>query len=100
MENLSQAQANKNLPDECYGVLPSSGEIVIIKRGESGYYPTGQHGNSQKESVSIVNERNEACGVSKAQAAAMLAGSLFGWNVPAADPKNYDEQGCPIKPGQ
>ena len=23
---------------------------------------------------------------------------LCGWEVPAADPKNYDEQGQPIKP--
>ena len=46
----------------------------------------------------IVDECNEIGGVSKAQAAAMLAGSMFGWDIPAADPKNYDEQGKPIKP--
>lgn len=40
----------------------------------------------------------EIGGVTKAQAAAMLAGSMFGWEVPAADPKNYDEQGRLIKP--
>ena len=45
-----------------------------------------------------MDECNESGGVSKAQAAAMLAGSMFGWEVPAADPKNYDEQGQPIKP--
>ena len=46
----------------------------------------------------IVDEYNEQINVTKSQAAAMLAGSMFGWEVPAADPKNYDEQGQPIKP--
>lgn len=28
------------LPDMCYGVLPSDNSIIIIKKGEKGYYPT------------------------------------------------------------
>lgn len=30
--------------------------------------------------------------MSKAQVAAMEVGGLFGWNIPAADARNYDEQ--------
>lgn len=37
-------------------------------------------------------------GVTKAQSAAMMAGSMFSWDAPAADPKNYDENGQPIPP--
>ena len=68
----------------------------IIFWGE-GYTPTGIYPQdaSPKEGVVAVNEAN---GVTRAQEAAMVAGSMFGWQVPGADPKNYDDQGQPIRP--
>ncbi len=86
------------LPDQCYCVLPSSDEIIIVKKGESGYYRTDKYGHDRQAAQAIVDEYNGRLGVSKAQEAAMLAGSMFGWHVPGADPKNYDEQGHLIKP--
>ena len=41
---------------------------------------------------------NEAIGVTKAQEAAMLFGSMYGWDKPGADPAHYNEQGEPIRP--
>ena len=87
-----------SLPEQCYGVLPSTGEISIIKKGETGYYSTDINMGSKEENAALVEEYNQKAGVSKAQAAAMLAGSMFGWAAPAADPKNYDENGTPIRP--
>lgn len=87
-----------SLPDQCYCVLSGSGEIVIVKKGESGYYPTEKYAKDREEARTIVDECNKAGGVTKAQEAAMLAGSMFGWDTPAADPRNYNEQGLPIKP--
>ena len=66
------------LPDKCYNVLPSGDEIIIVKKGESGYYHTDKYGHDRAEAQAIVNECNESGGVTKAQAAAMLAGSMFG----------------------
>ena len=86
------------LPDQCYCVLPDSDEIIIVKKGEIGYYHTDKYGHDRQAAQAIVDEYNEQLGVSKAQEAAMLAGSMFGWEVPGADPKNYDEQGHLIKP--
>lgn len=74
-------------------MLRSTKEIVIIKRGESGYYQTGIHAKNKAEGMKIVDEYNQKLGVSKAQAAAMEAGSMFGWNIPAADPRSYDQDG-------
>ena len=45
-------------------------------------------------------ETNEKLGVSRAQAEAMLAGSMFGWQTQAADPCSYDEQGHMKAPKQ
>lgn len=87
-----------SLPDKCYCVMQNSNEIIIIKKGESGYYSTEECGHDSADAQRIADEYNGRDGVSRAQAAAMLAGSMFGWEVPAADPKNYDSQGLPVKP--
>lgn len=85
-----------SLPVQCYSVLPSTGELIILTRGEGGYAPTDMTvgGKSSREAADLANA---AAGVTKAQEAAMLAGSMFGWAVPAADPKNYDQKGQPIQ---
>lgn len=87
-----------SLPDKCYNVLPGSDEIIIVRKGEDGYCRTDKYGHDRGCAQAIADERNEQLGVSRAQAAAMLAGALSGWDAPAADPKNYDEQGRAVRP--
>lgn len=86
-----------SLPDKCFSYLESTGEMIVITKGEKGYIPTGIYpqDTSPREGVTAANAAN---GVTKAQEAAMAAGSMLGWETPAADPKNYDEQGIPIRP--
>jgi hypothetical protein len=75
------------LPETSFYKLPSTGETILIKRGEKGYFPQKQlkHKNH--------NELNELYDITKAQAEAMFAGSLHGWDVPASNPELYDENG-------
>lgn len=84
---------NNKLPEICYSFLRSTKELIVIKRGESGYYRTGCFCDSYEEAQNIVDSRNEMLGVTKQQAAAMGVGSMFGWDVPAANPECYDENG-------
>ena len=86
-----------SLPEKCFSVLPSTGELIILEHGEMGYPPSGMRmeGKTNQEAADFAND---TIGVTKAQEAAMLAGSLFGWQKPAADPKNYDEHGQTIRP--
>lgn len=89
-----------SLPEHCYIYLPTTREIGIVKKGESGYYRSDLTPVYGEEGKQFVEELNQKGGVTKAQEAAMLAGSMLGWQTPAADPRNYDEQGQPIKPRQ
>lgn len=88
-----------SLPEHCYHTLASTGELIIIQKGESGYYPTDIDAGSKEANKSLAEEQNMLGGVTKAQAAAMAAGSMFGWETPAANPANYDKNGRPM-PGK
>jgi len=92
MEVLRQ---QKKLPRIAWAELDSSHEVVAICYGESGYHKWEPEGCIAMTSTEIVDDLNQKAGVSKAQASAMKAGSLFGWHCPAADPRNYDELGRP-----
>jgi hypothetical protein len=73
------------LPKFCYHTHPTTGKTVILQRGVVGYYDTGL------DTPATVLNRH--LGVTPAQAEAMFVGSMFGWEVPGANPEMYDENG-------
>ncbi|MFR0839613.1 MAG: hypothetical protein ACLSHA_13950, partial [Neglectibacter timonensis] len=92
-ERLEQSHGSviplrSSLPEHCYIYLPTTREIGIVKKGESGYYRSDLTPVYGEDGKQFVEELNQKGGITKAQEAAMLAGSMFGWQTPAADPRN------------
>ena len=83
-------------------LLPSNIELSGMETGlfnvMSREYKTDIPAASKEDARTLVDEYNGKLGVTKAQEEAMKTGSMFGWNVPGADPKNYDMDGKPMKP--
>ena len=72
------------LPELCAARLPNDGSPILIRRGVAGYWPF-------KPDLDV-DEFNARHGTTPAQVEAMLCGSMFGWDVPAADPDTHGEQ--------
>ena len=72
---------DSKLPGIAFATLPTTGETIAIRHGERIYYRVG--------TTKTAEELNAMYGVSPEQAKAMLACVLAGWQMPAADSKNY-----------
>lgn len=92
-EGINAIPLRSSLPLRCYSLRPSSGEIILIVRGEDKRYHTNIPNAGEDINRKVVAIRNRENGVSKAQQAAMEAGVIFGWDAPAANPKNYNADG-------
>ena len=51
-----------SLPEQCYSVLPDTGELIIIKKGESGYYRTDIDMGSKAENRALADGHGNAAG--------------------------------------
>jgi hypothetical protein len=86
LDNAARRLANlEKLPDMCACPHLETGETIIIKRGEARYWPM--------PSLIAVDAFNASFNARSAAIAAMQAGAMFGWDVPAADPDRYDAVG-------
>lgn len=82
----------EGLPELCFSTLQTTGQLICIRRGESGYYPSEWETGDKERNVEEADRLNERLGVTPAQRMAMEIGSVAGWDVLGADPKNYENQ--------
>ncbi|MBQ9719636.1 MAG: hypothetical protein IJV64_02970 [Oscillospiraceae bacterium] len=78
-----------DLPETCLSTMPGTGELIVLKRGEKGYYRSEWETGDAERNKQIADDHNRARGLSPAQVEAMRVGSMFGFTVPGADPQRY-----------
>jgi hypothetical protein len=90
---LDVLETLKKLPPECFSTLPSDRcRLIGLHRGVPGYTPL-KRCDTPEAAEDLAAHWNANRGVTDAQREAMIAGSMFGWHVPAADPDAYTGEG-------
>ena len=90
-QELFSPKLADGLPELCFSTLPGTGELICIKRGESGYYPSDWSTDAPAQNRELADYNNERLGVTQEQRLAMECGSMHGWGVPGADPSAYEQ---------
>lgn len=82
----------EGLPNLCFSTLATTGELICIKKGESGYFRSDWSTDDPQKNEELADYNNERLGVTAEQRQAMECGSMHGWDVPGADPSYYEQQ--------
>lgn len=93
--NVKVIPLRASLPERCYIYLCTTNEIGIVVKGESGYYKTDIQGGTAEDLKALVKHYNSGLGVSDMQVRAMVFGSMFGWDVPGANPYAFADMRKP-----
>lgn len=80
-KSFEESVTQKDLPDNCYDFNDNTNQIIIIKKGQTGYYPTDIEFENKEQAEDIINKANEALKVTPEQRDAMRAASMSGWNT-------------------
>lgn len=98
----------EGLPELCFSTLRTTGQLICIKRGETGYYPSDWDTGDKEGNVELADELNEDLGVTPIQRQAMrdcllakelTAGDkvLFVATEPYGGPGDFDLRGGVIE---
>jgi len=86
------------LPEYCYSVLNITGELIMLKRGESGYNTIKENAEllaymekeqaTTEDIATIINEQKK---ITPAMRRCFQVGTMWGWESEGANLQNYDE---------
>jgi hypothetical protein len=82
-KHTPKRETTLNLPPCCFARMPTTGETVLIVRGGQGYHPVSSPFPAAQLNDTLPRPPTAA------EIEAMMAGSMFGWDVPGADPARY-----------
>lgn len=85
MTKKYEAPNLEDLPRMAVVKNPSTDELVIIQRGHTGYWPLPD--SYTQEDINKINE-----GIDDATLEAMQHGSVFGFDLPIANPELYRDK--------
>lgn len=98
--NTYAPEVPPELPDQCFSVLPATGELIRIEKGKKGYQKCGFSTDNPKTNRKRADDLNLRQRITPQAEAAMLGGALKGWASPAARVSSYDVRGNPVKPAR
>ena len=59
----NEPMRRNDLPETCFSILPSSGQLIIIRCGERGYYPSEWDTGNREENREIASSHNVRRGI-------------------------------------
>ena len=103
MERVGNTYAPEQLPQllsQCFSILPTTGEIIRIKKGKQDYEKCGFSTDDPQTNRRKADSLNARQRITPQMEAAMLGGAMKGWASPAARVSSYDVRGNPMKPAR
>lgn len=87
----------KSLPEKVYHYTNDSKTIEVIAKGADKTYEIKAPYTDNQKNKDYTDSLNNELGVTKRQVAAMVVGSILGWDVNGSDPRYYDNEGMFIR---
>jgi len=81
MEHMSRKP--QDLPDFCFSINDTTGDLICIKKGEPGFFTSAWNTSDPDKNRKTADFINSKLGITKSQLNAMLWGSMHGFDTPA-----------------